>query len=289
MKKDKLYRLFIYLVLIVFTLSILVPILWVFMASIKQNAEFTGNPFSIPKTFYFKNFIDAFIKAKMGIYFMNSVIVTALSLFLLVITAVPAAYVLARFEFRGSKLLKVFVKAGMFINVSYIVIPIFLLLLKGDKFLISLRLIKNSFLLNNLVVLSVVYASTALPFTIYILSGFFETLSKSYEEAAYIDGAGYFTTMLKIMTPLARPSIITIILFNFMAFWNDYIIALTLMTDNSRTLPVGLLSLMASSREAANYGVLYAGMVIAMLPILILYIAVQNKITQGMALGGSKE
>ncbi|VWL85018.1 carbohydrate ABC transporter permease [Oceanivirga miroungae] len=289
MRKDKLYKAFIYLVLVVFTLSILVPIMWVFMASIKQNSEFMGNPFSIPKSFYFKNFIDAFIKAKMGVYFLNSVIVTAMALFLLVITAVPAAYVLARFEFRGVNVLKSFVKAGMFINVSYIVIPIFLLLLKGDKFLNSLHLIKGAFFLNNLFVLALVYASTSLPFTIYILTGFFETLSKSYEEAAYIDGAGYFTTMIKVMAPLARPSIITIILFNFMEFWNDYIIALTLMTDNSRTLPVGLLSLMASSREAANYGVLYAGMVIAMLPILILYIAVQNKITQGMALGGSKE
>ncbi len=289
MKTEKLYRLFIYLVLFVFTLSILVPILWVFVASLKQNSEFMGNPWALPKSFYFQNFIDAFVKAKMGVYFMNSVIVTIFSLFLLIITAVPAAYVLARFEFRGVKLLRTFVKAGMFINVSYIVIPIFLLLLKGDRTLKSLHLIKSTFFLNSLTMLSIVYVSMALPFTIYILTGFFETLSKSYEEAAYIDGAGYFTTMVKIMAPMARPSIITIILFNFLAFWNDYIIALTLMTDSKRTLPVGLLSLMASSREAANYGVLYAGMVIAMLPILILYILLQSKITQGMALGGSKE
>ncbi|WP_067139764.1 carbohydrate ABC transporter permease [Oceanivirga salmonicida] len=289
MKVEKLYRLFIYVVLLVFTLSILVPILWVFVASLKQNSEFVGNPWTLPKSFYYQNFIDAFIKAKMGVYFMNSVIVTALSLFILVITAVPAAYVLARFEFKGAKLLKTFVKAGMFIDISYIVIPIFLILLKGDRALKGLQIIKSTFFLNSLVMLSIVYVSMALPFTIYILTGFFETLSKSYEEAAYIDGASYFITMIKIMTPMAKPSIITVILFNFLAFWNDYIIALTLMTGDKRTLPVGLLSLMASSREAANYGVLYAGMVIAMLPILILYMLLQSKITQGMSLGGSKE
>lgn len=289
MKYERLYKIFIYLVLILFAISIIVPVSWVFFASIKQNSEFTGNPFSIPKGIAISNYFIAFKKAKMGVYLINSIIVTTLSLVILLITAIPAAYVLARFEFKGRSLLMSFVKAGMFINVSYIVIPIFLTLLKLDKSLKMLNLIKGTFLIDNLFVLSIIYVSTALPFTIYILTGFFETLSKSYEEAAYIDGANYFTTMLKIMTPMARPSIITIILFNFLSFWNEYIIALTFLSESKRTLPIGLLYLMSASREAANYGVLYAGMVIAMLPTLVIYIILQDKITQGMSLGGSKE
>ena len=104
-----------------------------------------------------------------------------------------------------------------------------------------------------------------------------------------IDGCGYFKTMIKVMIPMAKPSIVTVILFNFLAFWNEYIIALTLMSGSNRTLPVGLLALMQASRGKAEYGMMYAGLVIVMLPTLILYIMVQKKLTQGMTLGGLKD
>ena len=145
-------------------------------------------------------------------------------------------------------------------------------------------------LLNNLVVLAVVYAATALPFTIYLLSGYFATLPHDFEEAAYIDGASYFSTMTRIIFPMAKPSIITIILFNFLSFWNEYIISMTLMSSTSapRTLPVGLLNLMQAQQSAAQYGTMYAGLVLVMLPTLILYICVQRQLTQGMTVGGLK-
>ena len=144
--------------------------------------------------------------------------------------------------------------------------------------------------LGDLVILAIVYAATALPFTIYLLSGYFSTLAHDYEEAAYIDGAGYSTTMWKIIFPMAKPSIITVILFNFLSFWNEYIISMTLMSSakGPKTLPVGLLNLMQAQQSAAQYGIMYAGLVIVMLPTLILYICVQNKLTQGMTVGGLK-
>ena len=147
----------------------------------------------------------------------------------------------------------------------------------------------TNFLLNNKLVLAIVYASTSLPFTIYLLSGFFKTLPKAYEEAALIDGCGYFKTMTKIMIPMARPSIITVILFQFLSFWNEYIVAFTLMEKENSTLAVGLKFLMASQRSQADFGVMYAGLVIVMVPTLILYILVQKKLTQGMSLGGLKD
>ena len=137
--------------------------------------------------------------------------------------------------------------------------------------------------------MGLIYASTALPFTIYLLSGYFATLPKDYEEAAYVDGSGYFRTMVKIIMPMAKPSIITVILFNFLAFWNEYIISMTLLTEDSvKTLPVGLMNLMKAQNAAAEYGQMYAGLVIVMLPTLILYIIVQKKLTQGMTVGGIK-
>lgn len=284
--KDKLYKVFIYVVLLLLAISIVVPVGWVFFASIKENSEFYGNPWTLPKGFYIQNFIDAFQEARMGDYMINSVIVTLLALGILLIVALPAAYVLARYRFRGSKLCNILFMGGLFINVNYIVVPIFLMFVDGDKFL--REIFGTGFFLNNIFVVALVYASTALPFTIYLLSGFFVSIPKDYEEAAFVDGAGYFKTMFSIMMPMARPSIVTIILFNFLSFWNEYIISMTLLTGETKTLPVGLMQLMQAQQAAANYGRLYAGLVIVMLPTLILYICVQKKLTEGMSLGGLK-
>ena len=181
--------------------------------------------------------------------------------------------------------------AGLFINVNYIVIPIFLMLLNGNTRLGEI-FGKGNYLINNVVVLSVVYAATALPFTIYLLSGYFKTLPHDFEEAAYIDGAGYFKTMIKVIFPMAKPSIITVILFNFLSFWNEYVISMTLLSDAtegaSKTLPVGLLNLMQGQQMKAEYGVMYAGLVLVMLPTLILYMCVQKQLTEGMTVGGLK-
>lgn len=283
MSTETLFKIFIMVVLVVFAITIIVPVGWAFLASIKENSEFYGNPWAFPKGFHFQNFIDAFNKANMGAYFMNSVIVTALGLAILLVVALPAAYVLARYRFRGRKILNVAFMAGLFINVNYIVVPIFLMLVDANT------LVGDTIFTNNLFVVGLIYASTALPFTIYLLSGYFATLPKDYEEAAYVDGSSYFRTMVQIIFPMAKPSIITVILFNFLSFWNEYIISMTLLTrDSVKTLPVGLMNLMKAQNAAAQYGQMYAGLVIVMLPTLILYILVQKKLTQGMTVGGIK-
>ena len=285
---EGLYKVFIYVVLITLAVTIVVPVAWVFLASIKQNSEFYGSPWTLPAGFYWQNFVNAWNSAKMGSYMLNSVIVTVLALGLLLIIALPAAYCLSRFQFRGRKILNTCFMAGLFINVNYIVVPIFLMLKDGDSWLKNVM--GHGFLLNNVFVLAVVYAATALPFTIYLLSGYFATLPHDFEEAAYIDGASYGKTMVQIIFPMAQPSIITIILFNFLSFWNEYIISMTLMSSSkgAKTLPVGLLNLMQAQQSKAEYGIMYAGLVLVMLPTLILYICVQKKLTQGMTVGGLK-
>lgn len=286
MSSSKLYKIFVYVALITLAVSIIIPVGWVFVASVKENSEFYGNPWAVPKGFYFQNFIDAFQKARMGEYFLNSIFVTVIALVLLLVIALPAAYALARYKFFGSRLINILFMGGLFINVNYIVVPIFLMFVDADKMLTGW--LGQGFFLNNLFVVALVYAATALPFTIYLLSGFFVTIPKDYEEAAFVDGSGYFRTMVKVMMPMARPSIITVILFNFLSFWNEYIISMTMLTGSQKTLPVGLMQLMQAQKAAANYGQLYAGLVIVMLPTLILYIMVQKKLTEGMSLGGLK-
>lgn len=285
---EPVYKAFIYVALITLALIIIVPVAWVFLASVKDNSQFYGNPWVLPDGLHWDNFARAWNAANMGSYMLNSVIVTALALVILLVVALPAAYVISRFRFRGRNVLHTGFMAGLFINVNYIVVPIFLMLKDADAWLKNL--IGDGFLLNNLVVLAIVYASTALPFTIYLLSGYFATLPHDFEEAAYIDGAGYGTTMIRIIFPMAKPSIITIILFNFLSFWNEYIISMTLMSSSKgpKTLPVGLLNLMQTSQSKTDFGQLYAGLVLVMLPTLILYMCVQKKLTQGMTVGGLK-
>ena len=286
-KGQNLYKVFIYLVLSLLAIVILVPVAWVMVASVKETSEHYGSPWALPSHIHWQNFVDAWTKANMGGYMLHSVMITALALCILLVVALPAAYCLARFKFPGQKVLNTAFMAGLFINVNYIVVPIYLMLSDGDKWLKGV--LGRTMLLNNHVMVAVVYAATALPFTIYLLSSYFATLPHDFEEAAYIDGAGYFKTMVKIIFPMAKPSIITVILFNFLSFWNEYIIIKTLVTERDQwTLPAGLLNLMQAQQSAAEYGPMYAGLVLVMLPVLILYICVQKNLTQGMTVGGLK-
>ncbi|MCJ1708823.1 carbohydrate ABC transporter permease [Microbacterium sp. VKM Ac-2923] len=279
-------RTIINVIMIALCAAIIVPTAWIFMASIKTRPEFYGDPWALPLGVHVQNFVDAFVNARMGDYFVNSIFVTVLALAISLVVAVPAAYVLARFEFRGKSVLEVAILAGLFINVNYIVVPIFLQLLGWDR---ALRgLFPGGVFIDNLAVLALVYAATSLPFTIYLLSTFFRTIPVEYEEAAMLDGSSRFRTMVSVMLPLALPAISTALLFNFLAYWNDFIISLTLVPGDSKTLQVGLLNLFQAQRAAADYGVLYAGMVIVMVPVIVFYAIIQRRLLQSVGGGGIK-
>ncbi|MDF2989853.1 MAG: permease [Microbacterium sp.] len=281
------YRVLSNAILIILSLMILVPVGWVFLASLKTKGEFYGSPWTLPLGVHVQNFVDAFVTANMGSYFLNSIVVTLVGLAIVLIVSVPAAYAIARYEFRGKAFLEAALLAGLFINVNYIVVPIFLMLLGWDK---ALRgFMPSGFFIDNLFVLALVYAATSVPFTIYLLTSYFRTIPGVYEEAATLDGASRFRTMRSVMLPMAMPAISTAILFNFLTYWNDFIISLTLMTGENKTLQVGLLNLFQAQRAAADYGRLYAGMVIVMVPVLIFYAIIQKRLLQEVGSGGVKE
>lgn len=283
---DRTYRLLVNTLLIVISFAILVPVAWVFMASLKTKPEFYDSPWAIPLGVHLDNFVQAFVNARIGEYFVNSVFVTILGLAICLGVAVPAAYVLARYDFRGKNVIEVLMLAGLFINVNYIVIPIFLMLLGWDRALKDL--VPGGLFLDNLVVLALVYAATSLPFTIYLLTSFFRTIPVEYEEAATLDGSSRLRTMVSVMLPLTTPVINTALLFNFLAYWNDFIISLTLIPGENKTVQVGLLNLFQAQRAAADYGQLYAGMVIVMVPVIIFYLIVQRRLLQSVGGGGIK-
>ena len=263
------------------------PVAWVLLASLKQKSEFFGSPWTLPESPHFQNYVDAFVTAHMGQYFLTSVFVTALGLVFVLAVSVPAAYVIARYEFRGRRLVELALLAGLFVNVNYIVVPIFLMLVDWDRCAhrrLPRRVLHRqprgpvARLRGHIDPVHHLSAHRVLPVDPGRVRGG-RRAGRSLPLPDHDD---------RVMLPMARPAVTTVILFNFLAYWNDFIIALTLLPGEGKTLQVGLLNLFTAQKAAADYGRLYAGMVIVIVPVLILYAVIQRRLIEGMASGGVK-
>ncbi len=264
------------IILILVSFVMFFPLLWNLMVSFKTNKEFMTSPFSLPTMLHFENYERAWNKANMAGFFLNSVYVVALSLAILLLFVIPPAYVLSRHKFFGSKMIMTLYMACIFIQPTYIMVPLFLQL--------------NEFhMLNSLTALSLVYAIMQFPFAIFLLSGFIRALPKDYEEAAQIDGCSSFQTLRHIIVPMAKPGITTVALLAGMGFWNEYPLALTLI-QNPKKVPmsVGLANLFAVQRYATDWSALFAALIIVLIPVIIAYVLGQKQLIQGVSLGGIK-
>lgn len=275
----------LYIFLIIVAATVLLPLLWVIVQSFKSGAESINNgPLSLPGKLLFSNYSKVWQSSGIGTYFLNSVIVTGGGLALSLVLCIPCAYVLSRFKFFGSGVMFAVLSAGVFINVNYIVRPMYIMI---NQFGFALGM--DSLLTESQLTLAIVYAVNSCSFGIFLLSGYLRTLPKGYEEAAKIDGCGYWGTLVKIVVPLSLPSIITVVLFNFFSYWNEYLIANIFVVDKDYfTIMNGLMSVKNSLSTKSEWGQIYAGFVIAMLPTLVLYILAQDKLTKGMSIGGLK-
>jgi len=264
------------ILLILQALAVAYPLLWNVMASFKTNEEVMESPWTLPKSLQWDNYVRAFTTAKIGDYMLNSVLVVVLSMIMLILMAVPTAYVLGRMRFRGQKLISNLYMAGLFIGGVYIIVPLFILM-------------NDLHMLDNRFWLSAVYATGTLSFSIYLLTGFMKSIPSDFEEAAMIDGCGYFSTLFRIIMPMVRPGIITMVVFSFFDFWNEYVLAMTLVTsDAKKTIPIGLGNLMQIQQFATDWGSLFAGLVIVLVPTVVIYTLLQKKLTEGLMLGGVK-
>ncbi len=260
----------------VIAIIIIVPLGWTIVQSFKTTQEFFGDVWAMPESLHFENYVNAWNKANMGCYFLNSVIVSVMGVGFSLLLAVPCAYCLSRYKFVGSKVLMLIFTAGLFIQATYVLVPLF-------------QLLRDLNLLNNLVMLSLIYAISSLPFTIFLLSSFIRGVSRSYEEAAVMDGANRLQIMTKVIIPLIQPGIVTVVIFNFMSYWNEFPMAFTFVYDDpKKTLPIGLQNLMEVQRFATDWGALFAGMVIVLIPIVIIYMILNEKLTEGVNVGGIK-
>ncbi|MGL4911117.1 MAG: carbohydrate ABC transporter permease [Romboutsia sp.] len=264
------------IILISFLFMVVVPMLWTVMQSFKTSQEFFADPWALPSAFEMTNYVSAWNKANMSGYFFNSVYVTLVATAFMMLLAIPTSYCLARFKFFGCEIIMLAMTLGLFIQPTYILVPLFLLAAKLN-------------LLNNLTGLSLIYAVIQLPFSVFILTGFIKGVSREYEEAAEIDGCNRLQTIRHVVLPLIKPGVITVLIFNFMGFWNEYAMAFTLLTlDEKKTLPVGLQNLMEVQRFSTDWGALFAGMVIVIIPTIIIYIFLNKKLTEAVNVGGIK-
>ena len=208
----------------------------------------------------------AWQKANIAAYFPfgNSIFVTVLSTVLLLLLVIPISYVLARYRFVGSRLISTVYMACIF-SAGYLHYDSFVSGITGQNGL------------NNLSVLCLVYAVMQFPFCIFTLQGFMSAVPRDYEESARIDGATNIQLLLRVMVPLAKPGIATITMLSAMGFWNEYPLALVLLTEDAKkTLPIGMANLFEVQKYATDWGALFAGLVIVMIPTIIIYLIGQR-------------
>ncbi len=262
--------------LILWTIAVLYPIFWMFLGSFKSNAEIYRNPWGLPETFNWQNFSQAWSQYNIDTSVFNSLIVTVVGAILTLVLAIPTAYAIERMNFRGSKFLFTLYVSAMMIPMVLGWIPLFFLL-------------SDMNLLDNIYGLSIVYAVSQLPFTIFVLTSFMSTIPKSLEEAAAIDGMSPYCILWKIITPLSMSGIITVTIMNAIQFWNEYFMALIfLQTESNYTLALAIDYISSEAQYTNAWGTLFASLVIAIVPVIVLYAIFQRRIAKGMTEGAIK-
>lgn len=283
MKKPTPARLLIYGFLSLYALLVIYPMFWLVATSFKDSWSIFKSPWGLPTTLRWVNYQNAMEKGALAHKIWNSLVVDCISLAFILLFSAMAAYVLARFKFRGNRALFYLFLSGMTIPVFLAVVPLFILMNQ-------LRIpIFDVPLLGTRTGLTFVYVALSLSFTIFVLTGFFKTLPWELAEAAVIDGCTPSQIFWKIMLPLAKPGLATAGIFVFIGLWNEYPLALVLVSDEAaHTLPLGIANLTMSQKYAADWGALFAGLTIGVLPTLILYVIFQRQIQEGLTAGAVK-
>ncbi len=266
-----------YLILTAWVIFTFVLVIWVLLASLSTTREIlTGQLFAFESGFHFENYVNAWNTQKMSQFFLNSLLYTFVSGFLLIVVAAPAAYALARFKFKLNGLLQAMFATALGIPIIMIIMPLFSLAIGLD--------INNT---RGLIIY--LYIAMSTPFSIFFLNSFFKNLSMTFEEAAAIDGCSPVKTFWKIMLPLAQPGIITVSIFNFMTIWNEFFMSnLFAARSNIRPIAVGLYNIVIGMQYTNDYGGLFAACVIVFLPTVLLYVILSDKVIAGVTGGAIK-
>lgn len=266
-----------YLLLIVWCAFTAVMVGWVVLASLSTTKEiFNGSMFRFESGVHFENYKNALFSHNVAKYFLNSVLYTMVSCVGVVLVAAPASYALARIRFRGNRLLLNLFVVGMSVPVVMLILPLYSTLSRLG-------------LTNSRGAIMVLYICMTVPFTVFFLYSFFQSLPGDFEEAAAIDGCGPVRIFWRIMFPLAQPGVVTVVIFNFITIWNEYFLAYVLIDDPAlKPVAVGLYTMVQSMKYAGDWAAMFAAVVIVFMPTFLLYLFLSDKIIAGITGGGVK-
>ena len=267
-------RTFFKSVLIFNSIIVLAPVLFLINSSLRKTNDFALTPMKLARNPYWQNYKDVWAGGNFPIYLKNSLIVTGGSLIVILALGLGAGFVLGRYQFKGHGLILGFVLSGMLVPAKLAIIPLFIQL-------------KWMHLLDSHLGLILVYSSGALPAAIFILSGFFRSLPTDLDSAARVDGASEFQLLIKVLMPLVRPGLAIVAIYSAIPIWNDFFLPLVfLQSPEKKTIMQGLTAFFGE--YASQWGIIFAGLTIAALPLVTLYLILSEQFIKGLTAGAVK-
>ncbi len=264
-----------YLILLIWTVVSIFPLYWMILFSFKDNSEIFGkSALSLPESWDITNYVEALTKGQMGRYFLNSILVTGVTIFLTVAIALMASYAVSRLLWKGRTVLNNIFMLGLTLPIHAALLPVFLIL-------------RSMRMLNTFSSLFIPYTAFALAMAIMICNSFMMNIPEELEESACMDGCGTFGIFFRIIVPLMKPAISTIAIFTFLQAWNELMFATVFVSDSAhRTLTVGMQSLVGT--YSTNWGPIGAALVIATIPTVIVYLFMSKKVQDSLVAGAIK-
>ncbi len=263
-----------YVALTVTAVISLAPLAWVWTASLRSSAQITNHPLGLPHSLHWDNYLRAWTQARFADYLTNSALIAVGVVVLVLACAVPAAYALSNLRLPLSRPIFLVFLLGLMIPIWSIIIPLFFQM-------------RNLGLVNTRTGAILVEACLGLPFAIFMLRAFMQSIPPAILDAARVDGAGNLRTIWSIVLPLARPTLQALAVFEFMWSWNELVVPLFFLQDDSvRTLPIGLTFF--QGRFTSDTGVIAAGTTLATLPVLAVYLILNRQFIRGLTAGATK-
>lgn len=257
-----------------FVLVATYPIVLMIVSSFKTNAEIFSNPLSLPRSLSLETYRKLWEAVPFAHFFWNSVVVSVASVVLIALFSAMAAFYLARFSFRWTGVLYFFFLIGLMIPIKLGIVPLFMLM-------------KKLGLLNSLWSLIVIYTASGIPISVFILTGFFRTLPVELEEAARIDGCSHFQVLWRVLLPLIRPALGTVVIINFIGAWNDFFFPLIFIQEETlKTIPVGMMVLFGEYET--DWSLLFAGLTLSALPMIGVFLLASRQFMEGLTAGAVK-
>lgn len=275
MKKWSISKIIVFLTVVFYGIISLYPMIWMAFYSLKNNEEiFVTNPFGPPLDPQWSNYTKAVNQFDIPLYFKNSMIVSLAAMFLGILFSMMFTYVVARVRTKTTRFCQNLVMAGMFIPIQAVMTPLVVM-------------VKNLHLSNTYWSLIIPYVALSFPFAVMVLYGFYRSLPMELEESAYIEGAGFYRTYFSIILPQLKSVISVLVIYQFMSHWNEFSLALILITkEEMKTLPLGLAGFYGMF--STEWGPVGAALVLASLPVIIVYLFFSNQVSDAMVYSGMK-